>query len=1826
VSSTAQPGRGVASRIRAHARLVGLLGAIGVILAIGVSIALAATAVVDLTASGSSATINGAVYTQGQAIPVSGTGVIDPFLRVQDSNSAIEKGISTDTDGVLQETDTWTKALRLSNVPVIKVGNTNYREFVLDINQVKADPLLSLDEVKIFLTSTPNIDTYTDGGLTGGGTLNSVAYPAYGGSGSRIGTMVFSQGDNVVKLDYTNESGSGKPDLTVLIPDSVFGTPGDASYCGYAQAGCNTWMGFYTQFGGWNGTNISGNPSLWDNNDGFEEWATIKRPVVNAVKTATATSGTNCTWGIDKSVDKTRVDIADGGTATFNYTVSVTHQCTTGVQPVTGTITVTNPETLPDGEPTVDATVSSISDIFTPGSVAGTVTCPGGIPFTLAGNTKNGSTKVCTYSLTLASPTNGTNTATITLSDTSVAPIIATAPVNFVNTNTDTSVTVVDDKTDPAHPVTLGTVTSADPSPKTFTYSLTKSGVAGTCTDYNNTATFTTNTTGTTGSDSQKVTVCVGKDLTVAKTATPTFTRKFTWGIDKLVDQTRIDIAQGGTATFNYTVRVTHDAGVDSAWATSGTITVSNPNDWEDITLTSLTDAVNNGGTCSITEAAPYTVTKSGSITLHYTCSWASAPSNVNGTNTATANWNATTYHTPTGSANGTATFNFSTPTTLTDETITVVDDKTDPANPVTLGTATYTDASPKDFTYSLTKAGVAGTCTDYNNTATFTTNDTKTTGSDSQKVTVCVGKDLTVTKTATPTFTRTYHWDITKDVDKTKVTIAQGGTATFNYTVSVTHDAGVDSAWATSGTITVSNPNDWEDISLTSLTDSVDNGGTCSITEAGPFSVAKSDSLTVHYTCTWASAPSKADGTNTATATWNASTFHTPTGTASGTKGFTFATPTTLVDESITVVDDKTDPANPVTLGTATYTDASPKSFTYSLTKAGVAGTCTDYTNTASFTTNDTGATDSAQQTVTVCVGKDLTVSKIVTTSFTRTYTWDIKKDVDKTKVTIADGGSATFHYTVTVSHDAGADTDWAATGTITVTNPNDFEDITADVTDAVNTGGTCSVTGGSGATIPAGKSVDFAYTCTWSSTPSNLKGTNTATAKWDKAAAKTPNDTATGTKDFEFTSATKVVDECINVTDTYAGTLGTVCVGDANPSTFTYDRTESGVAGTCTDYNNTATFVTNDTGATKDASQTVTVCKAVDLNVSKIVTTSFTRTYSWNIDKSVDKTKVTIADGASATFNYTVEVTHDAGKDTDWAAKGTITVKNPNDFEDIVADITDAVDNGGTCTVTGGSGATIPAGKSVDFDYTCTWSSTPSSLSGTNTATAKWDKAAAHTPDDTATGTKGFEFTAATTVIDECSTVVDDKTDPANPVTLGTACVDTDPSPKDFTYSLTKSGVAGTCTDYNNTATFTTNDTKTTGSDNQKVTVCKALDLTVSKTATPTFTTKYKWQITKDVDKTSVTINNGDSATFTYTVSVSHDAGTDSNWATTGTITVANPNDFEDIVVDLTDAVNNGGTCSVTNGTSVTVAAGKSVSRDYTCTWSSAPSSSSGTNTATASWDKAAAHTPSGSATGTKGFAFTTATTVTDECVNVTDTVGGTLGTACVGQANPKTFTYTRTVTPADYGNTCTTTTFDNTAKFTTNDTGATGSASKTVTVVTILCGVPGKTKGFWGNKNGHALIDKNNDGKIDTPVTIGAGTHTFTVNTIAQSDKILSNNDCTSGSPAIFTCTGSGGLRAGINVNSFEVLGAQTLALTYNIGKIDKFSGQTLAALGVQPFITPTLQALGVTSSTTVNELLVISNNLIDKSFKPGGNATQTQIGDMNSLLGMVNREAL
>jgi hypothetical protein len=185
----------------------------------------------NLTTVGATCTdLNGAIYTQ---VPPqsTGTGVIDPFVRIeangteQGYNTSADKPLFTDT-----KTGIWTHDLKLSDL----IPQGSYYQFNLDINQSGSNPLLSLDDVEIYQSSTPSLNTTNLADL---------------------GTLVYRlnlNGDAVI-LNYSLNPGSGAGDMTLLVPASLFNlSDGDYLY-------------LYSHFG-----------NIYASNDGFEEWYEVQ--------------------------------------------------------------------------------------------------------------------------------------------------------------------------------------------------------------------------------------------------------------------------------------------------------------------------------------------------------------------------------------------------------------------------------------------------------------------------------------------------------------------------------------------------------------------------------------------------------------------------------------------------------------------------------------------------------------------------------------------------------------------------------------------------------------------------------------------------------------------------------------------------------------------------------------------------------------------------------------------------------------------------------------------------------------------------------------------------------------------------------------------------------------------------------------------------------------------------------------------------------------------------------------------------------------------------------------------------------------------------------------------------------------------------------------------------------------------------------------------------------------------------------------------------------------------------------------------------------------
>ena len=214
------------------------------------------------------------------------------------------------------------------------------------------------------------------------------------------------------------------------------------------------------------------------------------------------------------------------------------------------------------------------------------------------------------------------------------------------------------------------------------------------------------------------------------------------------------------------------------------------------------------------------------------------------------------------------------------------------------------------------------------------------------------------------------------------------------------------------------------------------------------------------------------------------------------------------------------------------------------------------------------------------------LQVSKTAATTFTRDFDWTIVKSVDQDTLTLAPGEQHTVNYTVAVTKDAGIDSDWAVSGTISVKNPDSHNAANGvNVTDSISGyGGTVPVSCPS-TTIAAGATMN----CTYGpiSLPDATSRINTATATTTTVAI----DGGSGTADVTFGAPTTISDNCVDISDTIAGSLGNTC------ASHTYNYSSNIIADNlqCGDntINNTASLVSDD-GNTKTSSAAVHVTVA--------------------------------------------------------------------------------------------------------------------------------------------------------------------------------------------------------------------------------------------------------------------------------------------------------------------------------------------------------------------------------------------------------------------------------------------------------------------------------------------------------------------------------------------------------------------------------------------------------------------------------------------------------
>lgn len=665
----------------------------------------------------------------------------------------------------------------------------------------------------------------------------------------------------------------------------------------------------------------------------------------------------------------------------------------------------------------------------------------------------------------------------------------------------------------------------------------------------------------TNGSTGSKLTVShcetVPDLLSVSKNASTRYTMTYSWTIDKSVAPAAWALFAGEAGTSQYTVAV--DRTLVEVWSVSGEITIFNPDQHYSSRVATVTDQLSDGQdlavTCPVT--LPFDLGPGQTLTCTYAGLLADGAARVNTATVATAD--------PDRDRGGQATADviFGEPEVYGFASINVTDTNGQTWAAGDDAVWTY----PGTFDCSTNPGAYAGGHYAYNRPNTAAIDETG--ASDSADVSVDCYAPV-VSKDASTSYTRTWNWDITKSVSPETLDMFTGDSGDVVWTVEWDKLGYTDSAFAVAGAIYVHNPAPMA-MTLGGVADVVSQSGeefsapvTCPALTVEPGQTL----VCSYFTSLW----SAADGSNTATATMNGIGF-------TGSADVRFGDPTTVVDYEVTVMDEHN-----AAIGGLVSTSGSA-SYGQTFTCDGDEGR---HTNTATIL--ETGDFATAAATVN-CYG--LQVTKDASTSLTRTWTWSIDKSADQTSLLLAPGQQFQVNYAVALGA-ASADSNWAVAGGISVHNPAPIAAELTDVADEIS-GGEFAVNLNCGVSFPytlaAGATLNCSYTA---GLPDAAARTNTATATLQNKPAGTTAFSGSAPVSFAAPAVTKV-DECVTVTDTLQGALGTVCASDA-PRTFTYalwfgHSLSADVYLECglNETTNIASFVTGDTGQTGSDSWTV-------------------------------------------------------------------------------------------------------------------------------------------------------------------------------------------------------------------------------------------------------------------------------------------------------------------------------------------------------------------------------------------------------------------------------------------------------------------------------------------------------------------------------------------------------------------------------------------------------------------------------------------------------------
>ncbi len=397
--------------------------------------------------------------------------------------------------------------------------------------------------------------------------------------------------------------------------------------------------------------------------------------------------------------------------------------------------------------------------------------------------------------------------------------------------------------------------------------------------------------------------------------------------------------------------------------------------------------------------------------------------------------------------------------------------------------------------------------------------------------------------------------------------------------------------------------------------------------------------------------------------------------------------------------------------------------------------------------------------------------------------------------------------------------------------------------------------------------------------------------------------------------------------------------------------------------------------------------------IDVTKTAVGSFDREIEWSIEKSVDEAEHKLETSQSGDSEYTVTVTREGEKDFNHQVSGTITMENTSSQSVEITAIEDLLEFDGAdpvaltfddldCPDIPSLPHAIPGGeeRSCAYSVDVEVNGLPT---GTNSVQVRAD-------DPLDMDGDGFELAYGTSTPvawdDEPTNVLNEEVNVEDSMEgdLGSF---TDTESVSYTHTFTCDEDEGL---HENTATI-----KETGqkAEADVAVECIRPELEVEKVAFPSFDREYFWDIEKDVDIAGHVLAVGDEGASEYTVTVTQTGFEDSNHRVSGTITIKSTANYATAEISgVTDEV---GDIPATVECREEFPHELGPDDELECRyWADLPDDTRLTNTATASVTDDSP-VDGGSGTAPVDFADVEPTNVTNDEVNVEDSVEGSLGT---------------------------------------------------------------------------------------------------------------------------------------------------------------------------------------------------------------------------------------